>query len=126
MAEQFKHLTCPVLVVRLAVAELRGDELADEVREQLLTLYHRAQPAGMVIDFQGVTYLSSAGFRPLLSLQRAVRERGGRLVLCNLDPNVAEVFSVMRLIGGGVSRATFEVQPDVPAAAASLYRPAEG
>src|SRR5215470_16797478 len=110
MSEQFKHLTCPVVVVRLAVAELKGDDLADEVREQLLTLYHRALAANVVIDCQGVTYLSSAGFRPLLSLQRAVRERGGRVVLCNLDPKVAEVFGVMRLIGGsGVSRPTFEV-----------------
>src|SRR5262245_48879292 len=122
MAEPNKYLTCPVVVTHLAVAELRGDELADQLREQLLTFYHRAQAANVVVDMRGVTYLSSAGFRPLLSLQRAVREGGGRLVLCNLDPKVAEVFGVMRLIGGGgVSRATFEVQPDVPAAVASLY-----
>src|SRR5206468_3314274 len=76
MSEPIKHLACPVVVIRLAVAELKGDDLADEVREQLLVLYHRTQAENVVVDFRGVTYLSSAGFRPLLSLQRAVRERG--------------------------------------------------
>ena len=81
----------------------------------------------MVVDFtKSVTYMSSAGFRPLLSLQRAVRQRGGRLVLCHLDPKVEEIFSTVRLISTvGSSRATFEVQPDVPAAMVSLYRGTE-
>jgi anti-anti-sigma factor len=96
------------------------------VREQSLALYYQSQAANVILDFHGVTYLSSAGFRPLLSLQRKVRERGGRLVLCHLDPKVLEVFSVTRLVSSsGSSRAAFEVQADVPAAMTSLYRGTE-
>jgi len=65
--------------------------------------------------------LSSASFRPLLSLLREVRAHGGRLVLCNLQPYVHEVFSVTRLISShGDTPAAFEVQPDLLAAIASL------
>jgi anti-anti-sigma factor len=80
----------------------------------------------VVLDLSAVKYMSSSGFRPLLSLQRKVREHGGRLVLSNLDPHVEDVFSVTRLIStSSSSRATFEVQLDVPAAILSLYRGTE-
>ncbi len=77
-----------------------------------------------MIDFQPVTYLSSSSFRPLLSLLREVRDGGGRLVLCNLNRDVHEIFSVTRLIATNDSTpAAFEVQADVPAAVASLQLP---
>ena len=120
------HVNCPVVVFRLTVKELKGDDLADEIREYFLTLFQQTHATSAVIDFQDVKYLSSAGFRPLLSLQRTVRQHGGRLVLCGLAPLVEEVFSTTRLITShGPGRSTFEVQPDVPAAVASLCRPVE-
>jgi anti-anti-sigma factor len=123
MSQPLKHITCPVVVLRFTVTELKGDEMADEVREQFLMVYESSQALNAVVDFHTVNYLSSAGFRPLLSLQRKVRERGGRLVLCNLDPKVEDIFSVTRLISTGEpSRATFEVQPDMIAAVTSLSR----
>jgi anti-anti-sigma factor len=126
MSETLTHLTCPAIVLQFAVPQVKGDDLADEVREQCLTLYQKSQALNVVLDFTGVTYLSSAGFRPLLSLQRMVRQRGGRLVLCHLDPKVEEIFSTVRLISTvGSSRAAFEVQADVPAAMVSLYRGTE-
>jgi anti-anti-sigma regulatory factor len=76
-----------------------------------------------VLDFQGVTYLSSVAFRPLLSLHRKLKERGGRLVLCGMSERVAEVFYVTRLVSAaGTPAAPFDLQADVPAAVASLYR----
>jgi anti-anti-sigma factor len=75
----------------------------------------------VVVDFEAVAYLSSASFRPLLSLLREVRARQGHLVLCNLNPNVHEIFTVTRLISShGSAPAAFEVQADVAAAVASL------
>jgi anti-anti-sigma factor len=67
--------------------------------------------------------MASLGFRPLLSLNRLVRQRQGRFILCGLQPQVAETFAVTRLIDtSGVHRATFENFPDVPTAVADLYR----
>ena len=44
-------------------------------------------------------------------------------MLCNLSTAVEEIFAVTRLISSSHSQpATFEVQPNVPAAIASLYQ----
>ena len=122
MAEQpFQYICCPILVIHIEPAQLIGDVLAEAVREEFLRARQLVGARSVVVDFQSVTYLSSASFRPLLSLLRAVRAQGGRLVLCNLGREVQEVFSVTRLIStNGTTPAGFEHQPDVPAAVVSL------
>jgi anti-anti-sigma factor len=125
MAERpFTHISCPVVVLRIETAQLMGDIMADALRDDFLAASKGVGARHVVVDFQPVTYLSSASFRPLLSLLREVRARKGRLVLCNLNADVHEVFSVTRLISShGSAPAAFEVQADVPAAVASLCQP---
>jgi len=122
-----KHLSCPVIVLRITTSNVTGDSLADELRDELLAVYLSAHAQHLVLDFTDVRYLSSAGFRPLLRLNRQVREHGGRLVLCHLSEEVTEIFAVTRLISTNrIIPATFEVQPDVAAAVAHLLqKPAE-
>ena len=127
MAEQsFKHVSCPVLVIRIESPQLIGEAVADVLRDEFLAARRAVDARNVVVDFQQVTYLSSASFRPLLSLLREVRAQGGRLVLCNLQPYVHEVFSVTRLISShGNTPAAFEVQTDLLAAIASLTAPVD-
>jgi len=124
MAEMtFQHLSCPVVVLKENVAEGRGDTLADALRSELLAVYVQSAATHAILDYSAVTYQASAGFRPLLSLLRQVRNRNGRFILCGLNPEVAETFSVTRLIDtSGSVKATFETFPDVPSAVAALYR----
>ncbi|MCR5013728.1 MAG: STAS domain-containing protein [Bacteroidales bacterium] len=46
------------------------------------------------IDCSDMTYTSSQGLRVFLMLQKAVNERGGKLVLRNMNPLVKEVFDI--------------------------------
>src|SRR5262245_1865293 len=118
-----QHLGCPVLVLTINEAQVVGDDLCDALRDEMLTLTVRSHARNVILDFHKVVYVASAGFRPLLSLHRILREQGGRLILCGLSPEVEEVFEVTRLISSrGSSRAPFEVQKDVPGAVAALFR----
>ena len=122
MSEQpFKHISCPLVVLRIEASQLIGDVVAEALREEFLAAYQRVGARHVVVDFQAVTYLSSASFRPLLSLLRDVRAKTGRMVLCNLHPDVHEIFTVTRLISSHSSApAAFEVQANVADAVASL------
>jgi anti-anti-sigma factor len=119
----FEHVRASVVIFTLTDKEVHGDTLADGLRDELLAVYVPSNALHAVLDFRNVTYISSAGIRPLLSLNRQVHGHGGRLVLCGLNPTVEEILSVTRLISvHGSGPAAFEYQPDVPAAIASLYR----
>jgi len=124
MTNPASHVQCPVVVLTFTENQILGDELADLLRDQLLAVAVQSQARNAVLDFQHVTFLSSAGFRPLLSLHRLLRQQNGKLLLCGLCPEVYEIFEVTRLIcTKGVTRAPFEVFPDVPSAVASLFKP---
>ncbi len=119
------YVQCPVLVVRVTESQVMGDMVADALRDQLLALYDQTGATHAVIDMEQVAYLSSAGIRPLLALNREVREREGRLILCGLNRDVEGVFVATRLISPGhAAPATFESAPDVSSAIAHLYQKA--
>ncbi len=48
----------------------------------------------LLIDFVGLDYISSAGLRAALAVAKRMSAAGGRLVLCSLSPQVAEVFEI--------------------------------
>ena len=104
-------------MLTLTDPQLQGDQLAEELRRELLAAVGQAGAANVVLDFRHVGYLSSPAFRPLLSLRRQLQGAGGRVVLCGLSPDVADVFHVTRLISTSrSSTAPFEVAAAAPAA----------
>jgi anti-anti-sigma factor len=125
MTQSASHVQCPVVVLTLTDPQIIGDELADALRDQMLAVAVQSQARNLILDFQHVKFLSSAGFRPLLSLHRLLHQQNGKLLLCGLCTEVYEIFEVTRLISTkGLTRAPFEVFPDVRAALATLYEPA--
>jgi anti-anti-sigma factor len=123
----YRHLTSEtndgVLVLTLTDAQVRGDELADELRDEMLGAVAASAASQVVLDFRNVTFLSSVAFRPLLRLHHEVKARGGRVAVCNLSPDVAEVLHLTQVVNSrGAAHAPLEEQPDRSAAVASLRR----
>jgi anti-anti-sigma factor len=50
--------------------------------------------ARVLIDLANLAYISSMGLRVLLTAAKRINADGGRLVLCTLQPQVAEVFDI--------------------------------
>jgi len=49
----------------------------------------------MILDFEGLEYLSSAGLRVLLSAHKAFMKReNGKLTICHVNETIYEVFEV--------------------------------
>ncbi len=48
----------------------------------------------LLIDFSGVSYLSSAGMRMLLSTTKKLKSLSGRLVVCSVTSNVMDVLKM--------------------------------
>jgi len=53
--------------------------------------------ADLVIDLLGIGFAGSAALGGFVTLQRVARAKGGRMVFCNVDPIVFEVFRASRL-----------------------------
>jgi anti-anti-sigma factor len=83
-------------VARLACARLTEDN-TPAVSQELKSLAESAAGGHLVLDCSNVEYLNSTALSVLLGVHKRLRAVGGRLVLANLHPLVAEVFAVTRL-----------------------------
>jgi anti-anti-sigma factor len=118
-----KTITRGVLVLTILEPQLHGDRQVNVFRHELDQAVADSGTPEVVLDFRNVKSLSSAAFRPLLTLRRNLEALGGHLTLCHLAPVVAEAFQATRVIGGGrTSAAAFEVQPTLAAALAARGR----
>ncbi len=64
---------------------------------QFNSLVHKLISEGKVkvlVDMEQLEYISSAGLREILGLSKAIKVSKGKLALCNLKPNVSEVFNI--------------------------------
>ena len=72
----------------------RLDTTSAEALEQALAATLDGGELLVVVDFQGVSYISSVGLRALLVAARRMRERRGTLVLCAMADAVRQVFEL--------------------------------
>jgi anti-anti-sigma factor len=71
---------------------------ADKLKERLLPLVSEAGKSGhgVVLDFAGVDYISSAGLRVLMLAAKDARAAGGKIAVAALQPLVNEIFQISR------------------------------
>ena len=86
----------------VTVVTFRDRRIIDEpniqkIGEELFRLVDVLNRRNILIDFSNINYLSSAAIGKLITLNKKIQAAGGKLVLCNLDPNVHEVLLVARV-----------------------------
>ncbi len=72
----------------------RLDSITSEGFEKRLLGTVRQGETHLILDFQELDYISSAGLRVLLIAAKEVKVSNGRLVLCSLKDYIKEIFEV--------------------------------
>ena len=67
------------------------------IGEQLFELVDAEGKKKILLDFKNVDYLSSAALGKLITLNKKANTSGGKLVLCNIRPEIKEVFEITKL-----------------------------
>lgn len=86
-----------VTLVRFTREVILSGALAEAVAEQLTAFLAEPARCRLLLDFANVRSLSSLMLGKLISLNRAAEAAGGRLALCKLRPEIAEIMEVTRL-----------------------------
>lgn len=69
---------------------------APEFEEEVDSVLSEA--GNVIIDFSGVTYISSAGLRILLKAQKKVSSDNGEMVIKNISESIREIFELTGFI----------------------------
>ena len=86
-----------VTVVSFVESKIVTEENIQEVGDELYKLVEDDGHKSLLLNFGNVQYLSSAALGKLITLNKKVQGASGKLVLCNIDANIREVFEITRL-----------------------------
>ena len=62
--------------------------------QQSMTAGISDRQSAVIADFEGISYMSSAGLRAVLIVAKALRERGAKFALCSLTPTIIDLFNI--------------------------------
>ncbi len=69
----------------------------EEMGSELFALVSQDHMKHILLNFEGVEFMSSAALNKLITLDKKVKEVGGVLRLCSLRAEIMEVFTITRL-----------------------------
>src|SRR5215475_29688 len=86
-----------VTVVNFVDRKILDEQNIQVIGEQLFSLVDEEGARKVLLNFSNVEYLSSAALGKLITLNKKLQGVGGRLILCNIHPQIYEVFEITRL-----------------------------
>ncbi len=86
-----------VAVVRFVDKKIVDSGNIEEMGSELLSVVEVDHMKHVLLNFEGVEFLSSAALNKLIGMDRKVKEVGGILRLCTLKGEIMEIFELTRL-----------------------------
>lgn len=86
-----------VQVVEFEDRKILEELLIAQIGEQLSDIVEAEAEPRLALDFKNVEHLSSAALGVLITLNKQVTERQGKMALANIQPQIYEVFRITRL-----------------------------
>ena len=103
-----------MLVVSFKDFKILDEQRIAEIGYELTTLVGQTPAGRMLVNFEGVTFMSSAMIGKIIQLNKNCKDKSGDLRLCSISANVMEVFKLMRL------NKVLNIQKDEPTAIKSF------
>lgn len=86
-----------VTVVRFNDRKILDEAGILQFGAELFSLVEQDNRKSLLLNFDGVEFLSSAALGKLITLDRKVKTHKGRLKLCKIRPEILDVFAVTKL-----------------------------
>lgn len=96
-----RRLTVAILgelaTVRFVDKKIVDSGNIEELGEEMFSLVDTDRLKHILLNFEGVEFMSSAALNKLILMDKKVKQVGGILRLCNLRAEIMEVFTITRL-----------------------------
>ena len=86
-----------VTVVNFIDRKILDEQNIQKIGEDLFHLVDSENRQKILLNFGNVEYLSSAALGKFITLNKKVQAAKGKLVLCNIAPEILEVFEITKL-----------------------------
>ncbi len=95
-----------ITVVNFIDKKILDEQNIQKIGEDLFSLVDELGRKKVLLNFGNVEYLSSAALGKFITLNKKVTGSGGKLVMCNINDDIFEVFEITKL------NKLFDIQKD--------------
>lgn len=86
-----------ITVVNFIDRKILDEQNIQRIGENLFSLVDEHARKKILLNFSNVEYLSSAALGKFITLNKKVQTAGGKLVMCNINEDIFEVFEITKL-----------------------------
>jgi anti-anti-sigma factor len=86
-----------ISVVSFTINKVLDEQVIEAIGKQLFSLVEDKRVLKIVLNFQKVEYLSSFMIGKLISLNKKIVAAKGRLAICCVNPQIADIFTITGL-----------------------------
>jgi anti-sigma B factor antagonist len=101
------EIIADIAVVRFLDKRILDEPTIQAIAEQLFSLVENDGRRKLLLNFDGVEYMSSAALGKLINLHKKLQALKGQLGMCNVIAQIFEVFAITKL------DKIFKIYPDV-------------
>lgn len=114
MAATTQEVKEEVVVVYFSDGKILDSQRIEQVGTELQAAVPQAIHKKLLLNFRGVSFMSSAMISKLVMLNKTCKGAGVQMKFCEVSPNVMEVFKITKL------NKVFDIQPTEEKALASF------
>jgi len=85
-----------ILVAKFTNQDRFNSLISDPVKETLLSYYNKPN-SKLILDLDGIKFIDSSGFSVFLAVMKAANNNYGEFKICNIIPEVKELFQLLQL-----------------------------
>lgn len=85
-----------VLIAKFSDQDRFNSLITEPVKETLLSYFTKPNTK-LIVNLNGIKFIDSSGFSVFLSLMKAANNNYGELKICNITPEVKELFELLQL-----------------------------
>ena len=85
-----------IIVVRFENVNRFNALIAESVKEQLKQFYEQSHTK-LILNLEDIDFIDSTGFGVFLSIMKAANNSYGFFKICNIHPDVMELFKLLKL-----------------------------
>jgi len=85
-----------VIVVKFNDIDRFNALIVEPVKEQLKSLFNKPDTR-LALNLEGIKFIDSSGFGVLLSIMKTANNNHGQFKICNIRPEVMELFKLLQL-----------------------------
>lgn len=85
-------------VQRVAIGGRLDTHTYAELDQALAPLLGNPAVTSLVLDLEGLDYISSAGIRSVFKARKAIEGRGGKVLVTHLQPQIQKVFDIVKAV----------------------------